>query len=140
MLNEDTRRLLAHCRKGDAEAQEELLRAVQPRIYYYCLKMLKDARRAAETERKIFCELLSGLGALKNDDDFPLWAVSTAARLCRAAAKGSVPVQAESAPFMEGPAQVLPDSVLDSNENRRLAAELTASLPDVQRECVLMYY
>lgn len=102
MLNEDTRRLLARCRKGDAEAQEELLLAVQPRIYYYCLKMLKDARRAA--------------------------------------AKGSAPVQAESAPFMEGPAQVLPDSVLDSNENRRLAAELTASLPDVQRECVLMYY
>ena len=65
MLNEDTRRLLARCRKGDAEAQEELLRAVQPRIYYYCLKMLKDVRRAAETERKIFCELLSGLGALK---------------------------------------------------------------------------
>ena len=50
MLNEDTRRLLARCRKGDAEAQEELLRAVQPRIYYYCLKMLKDVRRAAETE------------------------------------------------------------------------------------------
>ena len=140
MLNEDTRRLLARCRKGDAEAQEELLRAVQPRIYYYCLKMLKDARRAAETERKIFCELLSGLGALKNDDDFPLWAVSTAARLCRAASKGSTGTPAESAPFMEGPAQVLPDSVLDSNENRRLAAELTASLPDVQRECVLMYY
>lgn len=140
MLNEDTRRLLARCRKGDAEAQEELLRAVQPRIYYYCLKMLKDARRAAETERKIFCELLSGLGALKNDDDFPLWAVSTAARLCRAAAKSSAGTPAESAPFMEGPAQVLPDSVLDSNENRRLAAELTASLPDVQRECVLMYY
>ena len=140
MLNEDTRRLLARCRKGDAEAQEELLRAVQPRIYYYCLKMLKDPRRAAETERKIFCELLSGLGALKNDDDFPLWAVSTAARLCRAASKGSAGTPAESAPFMEGPAQVLPDSVLDSNENRRLAAELTASLPDVQRECVLMYY
>ena len=50
MLNEDTRRLLARCRKGDAEAQEELLRAVQPRIYYYCLKMLKDERRAQETK------------------------------------------------------------------------------------------
>ena len=87
MLNEDTRRLLARCRKGDAEAQEELLRAVQPRIYYYCLKMLKDVRRAAETERKIFCELLSGLGALKHDDDFPLWAVSTAARRSRADVK-----------------------------------------------------
>lgn len=140
MLNEDTRRLLARCRKSDAEAQEELLRAVQARIYYYCLKMLKDTRRAAEAERKIFCELLSGIGTLKNDEDFPLWAVSTAARVCRASAKSSPAAQTDSAPFLEGPAQALPDSALDTDENRRLAANLTASLPDVQRECVLMYY
>ena len=52
MLNEDTRRLLAHCRKGDAEAQEELLRAVQPRIYYYCLKMLKDCAAPPKPNEK----------------------------------------------------------------------------------------
>ena len=46
MLNEDTRLLLARCRRGDAEAQSELLRAIQPRLYFYCLKMLKDERRA----------------------------------------------------------------------------------------------
>ncbi len=140
MLNEDTRLLLARCRKGDAEAQGELLRAIQPRLYFYCLKMLKDERRAQETERKIFCEVLGGLSALKNDEDFPLWTVSVAARLCRAAAKSAPAEQADSAPFTDGPAQVLPDKMLDSDENRRLAAGITAALPDVQRECVLMYY
>ena len=77
MLNEDTRLLLARCRRGDAEAQSELLRAIQPRLYFYCLKMLKDERRAQDTERKIFCEVLNGLSELKNDEDFPLRTVST---------------------------------------------------------------
>lgn len=140
MLNEDTRLLLARCRRGDAEAQSELLRAIQPRLYFYCLKMLKDERRAQDTERKIFCEVLNGLSELKNDEDFPLRTVSTAARLCRAAARNATPEQADSAPFIDGPAQVLPDKALDSEENRRLTAALTAALPDVQRECVLMYY
>ena len=140
MLNEDTRLLLARCRRGDAEAQSELLRAIQPRLYFYCLKMLKDERRAQDTERKIFCEVLNGLSELKNDEDFPLRTVSTAARLCRAAARNAAPEQADSAPFIDGPMQVLPDKALDSEENRCLAAALTAALPDVQRECVLMYY
>ena len=91
MLNEDTRLLLARCRRGDAEAQSELLRAIQPRLYFYCLKMLKDERRAQDTERKIFCEVLNGLSELKNDEDFPLRTVSTAARLCRAAARNAAP-------------------------------------------------
>ena len=99
MLNEDTRLLLARCRRGDAEAQSELLRAIQPRLYFYCLKMLKDERRAQETERKIFCEVLNGLSELKNDEDFPLRTVSTAARLCRAAARNAAPEQADSAPL-----------------------------------------
>ena len=51
MLNEDTRLLLARCRRGDAEAQSELLRAIQPRLYFYCLKMLKDERRAQEQRK-----------------------------------------------------------------------------------------
>lgn len=103
MLNEDTRLLLARCRRGDAEAQSELLRAIQPRLYFYCLKMLKDERRAQDTERKIFCEVLNGLSELKNDEDFPLRTVSTAARLCRAAARNAAPEQADSAPFIDGP-------------------------------------
>ena len=114
MLNEDTRLLLARCRRGDAEAQSELLRAIQPRLYFYCLKMLKDERRAQDTERKIFCEVLNGLSELKNDEDFPLRTVSTAARLCRAAARNAAPEQADSAPFIDGPVQILPDKALDS--------------------------
>ena len=133
MLNEDTRLLLARCRRGDAEAQSELLCAIQPRLYFYCLKMLKDERRAQEIERKIFCEVLNGLSELKNDEDFPLRTVSTAARLCRAAARNAAPEQADSAPFIDGPAQVLPDKALDSEENRCLTAALTAGT-GVRRE------
>ena len=99
MLNEDTRLLLARCRRGDAEAQSELLRAIQPRLYFYCLKMLKDERRAQDTERKIFCEVLNGLSELKNDEDFPLRTVSTAARLCRATARNAAPEPADSCPL-----------------------------------------
>ncbi len=54
--------------------------------------------------------------------------------------RNAAPEQADSAPFIDGPMQVLPDKALDSEENRCLAAALTAALPDVQRECVLMYY
>lgn len=81
--------------------------------------MLKDERRAQDTERKIFCEVLNGLSELKNDEDFPLRTVSTAARLCRAAARNAAPEQADSAPFIDGPVQgPAGQGGLDSEENR----------------------
>ena len=139
MLNEDTR-LLPRAVAGRCRGAERTARAIQPRLYFYCLKMLKDERRAQDTERKIFCEVLNGLSELKNDEDFPLRTVSTAARLCRAAQGTPRPSRPTPRRLSTARRGVLPDKALDSEENRCLAAALTAALPDVQRECVLMYY
>jgi len=38
--------VIARCLNGDSLAQEELVLAVQNRVYYHCKKMLKDEDRA----------------------------------------------------------------------------------------------
>ena len=34
--------IIGRCLSGDSQAQEELVLAVQSRVYYHCLKMLKN--------------------------------------------------------------------------------------------------
>ena len=142
--------LIARCREGDAQAQEALVLAVQNRVYYHCKKMLRHEEDALDATQEVLISMLSKLDTLKEPEAFWGWLSAMTANQCRnALSRGhrrevQFPVDEEGNNLLDTyetlDEQAVPDQAMDSKESRRMIVELVDSLPEAQRQCVLMYY
>ena len=141
--------LIPRCQAGDPEAQEQLVLAIQDRVFYHCKKMLRNEDDALDATQEILIAVLTKLGTLKEPAAFWGWLSAATANYCRnALRKGGREVQIPEDEegnslldtFEDLDEQAVPDKALDTQESRRMILELIDGLPDAQRLCVLMYY
>lgn len=149
MENKDLTAIIARCLNGDTRAQEELVLAVQNRVYYHCRKMLKDEDRAFDLTQEVLMVMLTKLDTLREPEAFRGWLSGITANLCRNAINRGprevqIPEDEEGNSLLDTyetlDQRSVPDKMLDTDETRRMIAELVDALPDVQRQCVLLYY
>ena len=140
--------LIKQSAAGDRQAQENLVKAVQNRVYYHCRKMLKNQDDAMDATQDILLSMLNSLENLREPAAFWAWLNRMTSNVCckrLSRTRREVPLWEEEP--QSGPLepedlddQVVPDKVLDNQENRRMVVELVESLPEAQRLSVLFYY
>lgn len=148
MRQENLEGLIEKSRAGDRQAQEELVTAVQDRVYYHCRKMLKNPDDAKDAAQDILLSMLSGLGSLQKPAAFWGWLNRMTSNICRkrlSRSRRELPLWGEEPgaplfPQEDLDDQIVPDRALDSEENRRMVVELVEALPEAQRLSVLFYY
>ncbi len=129
---------------GDEKAQSVLYEVMYKRVYYLILRLVKNSQDAEDVTQETFLSAFGALPNLKNDNAFEGWIFQIAANKCRN--KLSRTKQTEELPedFEEHTPDLhenlLPESVLQSAEKRRILLEFIESLPDAQQECVMLFY
>ena len=141
--------LIQRGRAGDPAAQEELVRAVQNKVYYHCKKMLKHEQDAQDAAQDVLITMITSLDKLKEPAAFWGWVNGITANRCRHLLSAphrewQIPEDEEGDSLLdrlEDPdLQLVPDQALDDKETRRMILDLVDSLPPDQRMSVLFYY
>src|SRR5262249_31426751 len=71
--------VIARARAGDRSAQDELLRAVQDRIYGLALRMLGDPDDAQDAVQEILLRIIRHIDGFRGDSAFTTWVYRIAA-------------------------------------------------------------
>ena len=141
--------VICRCLSGDTAAQEELVLAAQNRVYYHCIKMLKNEENALDATQEVLISMLTKLDGLQNPDAFWGWLSAMTANYCRnVLTRGrhevQIPEDDEGHSLLDTfenlDDQTVPDKALDNDETRRMVVDLVDQLPPSQRQCVLMFY
>ena len=137
--------LAAQYQAGRRQAMEDLIQEIQDKVYYHCVKILRDENDAQDAAQDVLMAVVQGLDGLKNPSAFYAWLNRIIARTCmkicarehREAAMG----EGAEEPFFEDlDDQQIPEKIIDTEETRKMIRELVDELPPAQRLCVLMYY
>ena len=141
--------VIRQCLSGDQQAQEELVLAAQNRVYYHCMKMLKDEEDALDATQEVLISMLTRLDRLQDPEAFWGWLSAMTANHCRnvltrGRREAQIPEDDEGNSLLDAfeslDEQTVPDKALDNDETRRMIVELVDQLPPPQRQCVLMFY
>ena len=142
--------LVLLAQKGDISAQEELYKATYQRAYYLALKLLQNADDAMDILQESYIVAFRALDSLQNPEAFSSWFAQIVANrsknLLRSRNRFVKPSfdEEEEQDYFENiedtDEAILPESVLDQEEKRRLVLQMIDELPDDQRECVMLYY
>lgn len=140
--------LIERSRSGDQEAQGELIRAAQERVYYHCKKIIKNEEDVRDAVQDVLLSMLEKLDSLREPAAFWGWLNQMTVHMClnRASKKQRERRHQEPAAgtILEGienlDDQEIPDKALDNEETRRMVRELVDALPESQRLCILLYY
>ncbi len=146
----EQKELVALAQKGDKAAQEELYKATYQRAYYLALKLLQNADDAMDILQESYIVAFRALDSLQNPEAFSSWFAQIVANrsknLLRSRnrfVKPSVGEEDELDYFEnieDTNEAIIPETVLDNEEKRRLVLQMIDELPDEQRECVMLYY
>lgn len=142
--------LVLLAQKGDISAQEELYKATYQKAYYLALKLLQNADDAMDVLQESYIVAFRALDSLQNPEAFSSWFAQIVANrsknLLRSRNRFVKPSfgEEEEQDYFENiedtDEAILPESVLDQEEKRRLVLQMIDELPDDQRECVMLYY
>lgn len=140
--------LIASCQKGDRQAQEQLILAVQDQVFRRCLRLLQNEDDALDAAQDILIAMLTGLPQLRTPEAFDLWLHQITGHVCGKRVARNIRYRRITAWYYAHTAQdrdrlddqLTPDGILDTEETRRMIVELVDALPPIQRLCVLLYY
>lgn len=148
MKTEELEELIIRSRRGDQEAQEELIRAAQERVYYHCKKIIKNEEDVQDAVQDVLFSMFRNLDSLREPAAFWGWLNQMTVHIClkRVSKKQregryqdlAAGTALESMENLDD--QEIPDKALDNEETRRMVRELVDALPEAQKLCVLMYY
>lgn len=140
--------LIASCRKGDRQAQEQLILAVQDQVFRRCRRLLQNEDDALDATQDILIAMLTGLPQLRTPEAFGPWLNQITGHICGKRISRNIRHRrimewyhahtARSWDHLND--QLIPDKILDTEETRRMIVELVDALPPIQRLCVLLYY
>ena len=145
----ELRTLVEQAKTGDPAAMGELYQATNQRVYALALRLTGNPDEAMDVVQESYLSALQNLEGLRNPDAFLSWIFQIAANRCRklhnqARRFASPGLEDEETDYFDAlpdpDEKLLPEAVVDSGETRRLMAELVDSLPEAQRECVILYY
>lgn len=149
MEQEKLLELIRRSREQDPDAQEELVRAAQDRVYYHCKKMLKHEEDARDAAQDVLLTMITNLDKLKEPAAFWGWVNGITANRCKHLLTAphrewQIPEDEEGNSMLEHVEDLdetlVPDKALDNEETRRMILGLVDALPPEQRMTVLFYY
>ncbi|HJB13842.1 MAG TPA: sigma-70 family RNA polymerase sigma factor [Candidatus Oscillibacter excrementigallinarum] len=149
MEQEKLLELIRRSRERDLDAQEDLMRAAQNRVYYHCKKMLKHEETAWDASQDVLLAMITSLDQLQEPAAFWGWVDGITADRCKHLLSTShkerqLPEDEEGSALLESVEDLeetlAPDKGLDNEETRRMILGLVDDLPPEQRMTVLFYY
>ena len=149
MEQEKLLELIRRSRERDLDAQEDLMRAAQNRVYYHCKKMLKHEETAWDAAQDVLLTMITSLDQLQEPAAFWGWVDGITADRCKHLLSTShkerqLPEDEEGSALLESVEDLeetlTPDKGLDNEETRRMILGLVDALPPEQRMTVLFYY
>ena len=149
MEQEKLLELIRRSRERDLDAQEDLMRAAQNRVYYHCKKMLKHEETAWDASQDVLLAMITSLDQLQEPAAFWGWVDGITADRCKHLLSTShkerqLPEDEEGSALLESVEDLeetlTPDNGLDNEETRRMILGLVDALPPEQRMTVLFYY
>ena len=149
MEQEKLLELIRRSRERDLDAQEDLMRAAQNRVYYHCKKMLKHEETAWDASQDVLLTMITSLDQLQEPAAFWGWVDSITADRCKRllttpCKERQFPEDEEGSALLESVEDLgetlAPDKGLDNEETRRMILGLVDDLPPEQRMTVRFYY
>ncbi len=149
MEQEKLLELIRRSRERDLDAQEELVRTAQSRVYYHCKKMLKHEETAWDATQDVLLTMITSLDQLQEPAAFWGWVDGITADRCKHLLSTShkerqLPEDEEGSALLESVEDLeetlTPDKGLDNEETRRMILGLVDALPPEQQMTVLFYY
>ena len=149
MEQEKLLELIRRSRERDLDAQEELVRTAQSRVYYHCKKMLKHEETAWDATQDVLLTMITSLDQLQEPAAFWGWVDGITADRCKHLLSTShkerqLPEDEEGSALLESVEDLeetlTPDKGLDNEVTRRMILGLVDALPPEQRMTVLFYY
>ena len=149
MEQEKLLELIRRSRERDLDAQEELVRTAQSRVYYHCKKMLKHEETAWDATQDVLLAIITSLDQLQEPAAFWGWVDGITADRCKHLLSTShkerqLPEDEEGSALLESVEDLeetlAPDKGLDNEETRRMILGLVDALPPEQQMTVLFYY
>jgi len=143
------RDIVLKAQTGDSEALGLIYEKMYKRVYYLALKMTSSPEDAEDAAQETFIAAFDSLGNLEKPEAFESWLLQICANRCRnLLRKNSHTVALEEdedgktmLDDMADPnEELIPETAMQNEEQRRLILETVEALPKDQKECVYMFY
>ena len=141
--------LVLRAQSGDSAALAEIYKSMYKRVYYLALRMTNSSEDAEDTAQETFLSAFGSLKKLQKPEAFESWLMQICANRCRnLMRKESHTVDLTEDEegntvldeLADSDESLIPETVLQNEAQRRLIMETIRTLPEQQRECVLLYY
>lgn len=141
--------VIRRAQAGDNEALSQIYQSYYKRVYYLTLKLTKNPEDAEDVAQETFIAAFNSLAKLQNPEAFESWLFQIAANRSRNQLRKNAHTVDLSEDEdgrtmlddMPDPNEALiPESVAQNAEQKRLVMQLIDDLPQQQRECVLLFY
>lgn len=129
--------------KNNKKAMEYIVNETSDYIYYYCLTLLCDEEKALEAVQDIYLILLQKINSLQDADSFLGWLKVITSNYCKdKLIRSREELSLESVDYVltDEDIQLNPEKSLETDELCQSIILAIHSLPDSQKECILMYY
>lgn len=136
--------LAKRAQAGDTEAQGALYEKTYKRVYYLALRLTGNPEDARDAAQDAFLSAFKALPNLRQPNAFEGWLFQITANKCRNRAARGHDDEALPEGFEEyepDPQEdLIPEDALQSAEKRRIILKIIDDLPELQRECVMLFY
>ena len=140
--------LVRRAQAGDAAALADLLRQIEPMIYYTALKMVGNVPDAEDLTQEAYVKVLEGLPSLRDPMTAPKWVKTIVVNLCRNQWKKKRPelfrTDEEEREVIgnlpEDETAAVPDLYMDMAAKRQIITRMIDALPEKQKLTVYLYY
>ena len=147
----EERRLIDHCKAHDLDAFDELVRIYQRRIYNFALRLSGATDDAEDIAQETFIRVYNNIQNFRGDANFSTWVFRIAHNVfldmrkkARAHPQASLEEEIELEESevrrqVEDP-HPLPGQVAETHELNSVLQEAINSLPDYQKEMMVLYH
>lgn len=145
----DYAEVVRRAQSGDQQAMGELYEKTSQRVYALALRLTSDPELAMDVVQDTYLAAMKKLDQLREPEAVLHWLFQIAANRCHKLQKKEgryvQPQQDEDEEeFFESipdpDEKILPETVVDGGETRRILRELMDDLPQTQRECMVLFY
>ena len=143
---------IIRAQQGDEFAINDIYEAMYKRVYYLTYKIVGNAEDAEDATQDTFISAFKALPGLADIDSFKSWLFQIAANRSRDLLRKNkrhetVDVSDDTEDndtFIEKQPEkdeaLIPEDALDNEAKRNIILGIIASLPDNQKECVMLFY
>ncbi len=146
----DEKALISKAKRGDAAAFAMLVRHSERTVYNLALRMLGDEQDALDISQEAYLRAWRSLGAFGEHSTFCSWMYAITRNVCvdflkKRQSSSTVPLTYGSSDGDEAELQIsdseeeLPEKQYEKKERRTLVREAIQSLPENQREVLVLY-